>query len=236
MSRKAHKKSAPTARTRRALVHLLKEEGPLDAQALAARLHVSAMAVRQHLYALHEERLVTYHQAPRPRGRPVKRWQLTPAADRLFPEAYAELTLSLLTSITEAFGKAGLERLLALRSRQQVAAYRAQMRGRDSLPQRLAALAAIRTDEGYMAQVQPQADGSFVLLEKHCPICAAAVVCTGLCGKELEVFQEVLGEDVSIERTEHIVAGARRCAYRVSSRGGLGKDPTMAGTTDPALS
>ena len=223
MSRKAHKKSAPTVRTRRALVHLLKQEGPLDAQALAARLHVSAMAVRQHLYALHEEHLVTYHQAPRPRGRPVKRWQLTPAADRLFPEAYAELTLSLLTSITEAFGKAGLERLLALRSQQQVAAYHAQMRGRNSLPQRLAALAAIRTDEGYMAEVQAQADGSFVLLEKHCPICVAAVACTGLCRKELEVFQEVLGEDVVIERTEHIVAGARRCAYRVSSRGGWGK-------------
>src|SRR5712691_13058307 len=119
--------SATAVRTHRALVHLLKQEGPMDAQELAARLHVSAMAVRQHLYALQAEQLVTYHETPRPRGRPVKRWQLTPAADRLFPEAYAELTLSLLTSITEAFGKAGLERLLALRSQQQVAAYRAQM-------------------------------------------------------------------------------------------------------------
>ena len=189
----------------------------MDAQELAARLHVSAMAVRQHLYALYAEQLVTYHETPRPRGRPAKRWQLTPAADRLFPEAYAELTLSLLTSITEAFGKAGLERLLELRSQQQVVAYRAQMCGDDALPQRLAALAALRTEEGYMAEVQPQTDGSFVLLEKHCPICAAAVACTGLCGKELEVFQEVLGEEVRIERTEHIVAGASRCVYRVSS-------------------
>jgi predicted ArsR family transcriptional regulator len=220
MARKTPQKSATAVRTRRALVHLLKQEGPMDAQELAARLHVSAMAVRQHLYALQTQQLVTYHETPRPRGRPAKRWQLTPAADRLFPEAYAELTLSLLTSITEAFGKAGLERLLALRSRQQVAAYGAQMRGHDALPQRLAALAAIRTDEGYMAEVQPQADGSFVLLEKHCPICAAAVACTGLCGKELEVFQEVLGEDVTIERTEHIVAGAPRCAYRVSAGAG----------------
>ena len=47
------------------------------------------------------------------------------------------------------------------------------------------ALAAMRTDEGYMAEVQAQADGSFLLLEKHCPICAAAVACTGLCGKKL---------------------------------------------------
>ena len=229
MTTQTPQKSATAVRTRRVLVHLLKQEGALDAQELAARLHVSAMAVRQHLYALHAEQLVTYHETPRPRGRPAKRWQLTPAADRLFPEAYAELTLSLLTSITETFGKPGLERLLALRSRQQVAAYRAQMRGHDALPQRLAALAAIRTDEGYMAEVQPQADGSFVLLEKHCPICAAAVACTGLCANELEVFQEVLGAEITIERTEHIVAGAPRCAYRVSSGAGTPSQAPAAG-------
>jgi predicted ArsR family transcriptional regulator len=211
------KKSAATVRTRRALVHLLKQEGPLEAQALADRLHISAMAVRQHLYALQKEQLVTYREVPRPLGRPAKQWQLTPAADRLFPEAYAELTLSLLTSVTEAFGQAGLERLLALRSQQQVAAYRARIGAHDTLAQRLNALAAIRTEEGYMADVQAQADGSFVLVERHCPICVAATACTGLCRNEIEVFQDVLGPEVTIERTEHIVAGALRCAYRVSS-------------------
>jgi predicted ArsR family transcriptional regulator len=217
MTTKTPRKSATAVRTRRALLHLLKQEGPLDAQELAARLHVSAMAVRQHLYALHTEQLVTYHEVPGPLGRPAKQWQLTPAADRLFPEGYAELTLSLLASITEAFGGTGLEQLLTIRSQQQVAAYRTRMDGHDTLAQRLATLAAIRTDEGYMSEVQPQADGSFVLLERHCPICAAAVACTGLCRNELKVFQEVLGADVRIERTEHIVAGAPRCAYRVSS-------------------
>ena len=216
MKKKPSKK--PTAiRTRRAIVHLLKQEGALDAQTLAARLHLSAMAVRQHLYALQEEHLVTYHEVPRPVGRPAKLWQLTSAADRLFPEGYAELTLSLLTSVTEAFGAAGLERLLDVRTQQQIAAYRQHIDGQDTLQQRVEALAAMRTDEGYMAEVQAQADGSFLLLEKHCPICAAAVACTGLCGKELEVFQAVLGQDVTVERTEHMVLGARRCAYRVSA-------------------
>jgi hypothetical protein len=55
------------------------------------------------------------------------------------------------------------------------------------------------------------------LVERHCPICVAATACTGLCRNELEVFQDVLGPEVRIERTEHIVAGASRCAYRVSS-------------------
>ena len=117
MKKKPSKKPT-TIRTRRAIVHLLKQEGALDAQTLAVRLHLSAMAVRQHLYALQDEHLVTYQEVPRPVGRPAKLWQLTPAADRLFPEAYAELTVSLLTSVTEAFGAAGLERLLDVRTRQ----------------------------------------------------------------------------------------------------------------------
>jgi predicted ArsR family transcriptional regulator len=216
MKKKPSKKPT-TIRTRRAIVHLLKQEGALDAQTLAARLHVSTMAVRQHLYALQDERLVTYHEVPRPVGRPAKLWQLTPAADRLFPEAYAELTLSLLTSVMETFGAAGLERLLDVRTRQQITAYSQQLTGQDTLQQRVEGLAAIRTDEGYMSEVQAQADGSFLLIEKHCPICAAAVACTGLCGKELEVFQAVLGPHVVLERTEHMVVGARRCAYRVAA-------------------
>lgn len=208
-----------TVRTRRAIVQLLKQDGPLEAQALAERLRISAMAVRQHLYALQAEQLVTYVENPRPMGRPVKLWQLTPAADRFFPDGYAELTLSLLKSVTETFGKTGLEQLLAMRTRQQIITYRQRLAGHDTLPQRLVALAALRTEEGYMAMVQPQADGAFLLLENHCPICAAAVACTQLCGQELAVFQAVLGDDVVIARTEHIVAGARRCAYRVSARG-----------------
>ena len=216
MKKKPSKKPT-TIRTRRAIVHLLKQEGALDAQTLAARLRLSAMAVRQHLYALQDEHLITYHEVPRPLGRPAKLWQLTPAADRLFPEAYAELTVSLLASVAAAFGAAGLERLLEVRTRQQIAAYTEQMAGQDTLQQRVEALAAMRTDEGYMAAVQAQADGSFLLLEKHCPICVAAVACTGLCSTELEVFRAVLGQDVTIERTEHMVVGARRCAYRVSA-------------------
>ncbi len=210
------REDAGDVRTGRAIVHRLKQEGPLDAQQLAEHLHLSAMAVRLHLYALQAEQLVTYEEQPRPRGRPAKLWRLTPAADRLFPEGYAELTLSLLSSVGEAFGKAGLGRLLALRTRQQIAAYRRQMAGQSSLPGRLKALAALRTDEGYMAGVIREPDGAYLLVENHCPICAAAVACTGLCAKELEVFQAVLGEDVVVTRTEHIVAGARRCAYRVA--------------------
>src|SRR5207249_2453955 len=130
----------------------------------------------------------------------AKIWRLTAAADRLFPEGYAELTLSLLSSIGRVFGKAGLNRLLDVRTRAQIDAYRDRMAGQTALARRLKTLAAVRTEEGYMAEVKREAGGSFLLVENHCPICAAASSCTGLCAKELEVFQAVLGDAVAVTR------------------------------------
>ncbi|HAA30798.1 MAG TPA: transcriptional regulator [Cyanobacteria bacterium UBA8553] len=217
MNAKSQNKSA-TVRTRRAIINLLKQLGPSDSQELSERLDVSAMAVRQHLYALQEEQLVTYQEESRGIGRPAKLWQLTPAASSLFPDGYAELTVSLIDSVKEAFGEAGLDRLLDVRTGHQIAAYQAFLSSQKKLREKLEALATLRTDEGYMAQIQPLDDGSFLLIENHCPICAAATACTGLCARELEVFGRVLGQGVTVERTEHLLAGARRCVYRVSSQ------------------
>src|SRR6185295_8764054 len=101
--------SAPRA-TRRALVKLLKTDGPLDSAQLATRLRLTPMAVRQHLYALQREKLVTAEERPVPIGRPAKFWRLTRQADTLFPEAYAELSVALIDSVKDAFGDEGLER------------------------------------------------------------------------------------------------------------------------------
>lgn len=217
MNAKSQNKSA-TVRTRRAIINLLKQSGAMDSQELSERLGVSAMAVRQHLYALQDEQLVTYQEESRAMGRPAKLWQLTPAADRFFPDGYAELTLSLIDSVREAFGEAGLDRLLDVKTGHQIAAYQAVLSSQGELREQLEGLASLRTNEGYMAEIQSLDDGSFLLIENHCPICAAATACTGLCARELEVFGRVLGQGVTVERTEHIVAGARRCVYRVSDQ------------------
>jgi len=203
------------ARTRRALLELLKWEGRLDAGTLARRLDLTPMAVRLQLYALAAEKLVASEEERRPKGRPAKLWRLTPAADTLFPNGHADLTLSLIRSVREEFGEDGIGKLIAARSRAQAQAYRAEVPREGKLRKRLEALAAIRTREGYMAEVAKDADGSFLLLENHCPICTAAAACQNLCAGELAVFRDVLGEDVAVERIDHILAGARRCAYRV---------------------
>ena len=82
----------------------------------------------------------------------------------------------------------------------------------------LAALTRLRSDEGYMAEFRrdPETSG-WLFVENHCPICAAARLCTGLCREELALFRRVLGKDVRVERVSHILAGAKRCAYRVTA-------------------
>lgn len=80
-------------------------------------------------------------------------------------------------------------------------------------------LSELRSAEGYMAEVQPTPDRKgFLLIENHCPICAAAHACQGFCRAELEIFRDALGDGAEVTRTEHLLAGARRCTYRITPR------------------
>src|SRR5438552_4125959 len=90
---------------------------------LAARLRLTPMAVRQHLYALEREKLVVADERPVPIGRPAKYWHLTREADRLFPDAYAELNVALVDAMSRTFGPKGLQRVLDARLAAQRAHY-----------------------------------------------------------------------------------------------------------------
>jgi predicted ArsR family transcriptional regulator len=211
---------APTGRA--AVLALVKRDGPVAVDALATRLQLTPMAVRQHLQGLAEAGLVERGEGLRAggRGRPPAVWRATPAADARFADAHADLTAELVAQVRRAFGEAGLDRLLALRTADQAARYRPSVDPNAPLRARVEALARIREREGYMAEVRDDpASGGFLLLEHHCPICAAARLCTGLCREELALFGAVLGDDARVERLSHILAGAGRCAYRVTPAG-----------------
>ena len=208
-------KNTSRSGTRRVIQDLLKRHGPRDAAALADDLGISAMAVRQHLYALRDDGLLAFVEEPRPVGRPAKLWRLTQAADALFPDGHADLMVELIESTKTAFGPDGMDRLVDARADQQIENYQQRIGKTKTLRSRLQRLAKIRSDEGYMADLEKDGDG-YLLTENHCPVCTAAASCTGICAAELRVFQTVLGDDVTVERTDHILAGARRCAYKVA--------------------
>ncbi len=184
---------------------------------LARELEVSDVAARRLAMALEGAGLLAPDQAePTGRGRPATIWRLTEAARAHFPDAHAELTINLISATRRAVGAKGLQKVIDARTRDMVARYAERMPPPSaSLKQRLEALARIRTDEGYMARVQRESQGVYLLIENHCPICDAAETCQGLCTAELDLFKKALGPDADIERTEHLLAGATRCVYRV---------------------
>jgi predicted ArsR family transcriptional regulator len=194
----------------------LKMRGPQSSAVLGGALRITGEAARQQLLRLEEQGLVVSRSQARGVGRPVAIWHLTPAAEARFPDAHAQLTVDLIRSIRQELGQEAVDRVIGARERDTRAAYREAMHDAATLPERVARLAEIRSTEGYMAEWSDVGDGSYVLAENHCPICAAAATCQEFCRAELNVFRDVLGADVAVEREEHIIAGARRCAYRIS--------------------
>ena len=194
------------------ILYILKTRGPQTAQSLAGMMDMTSMGARQHLQALESQGLASTYDQIEKRGRPSRYWQLTPQANTRFPDRHNDLTIHMIDAVKKVFGEEGLDKLIVERENKSREVYREALAGNESLLDKAQALAAIRTDEGYMATVEEDEDGIW-LYENHCPICEAATACQNFCRSELEVFSDALGDDVDVQRKEHIVSGARRCSY-----------------------
>ncbi|MHA7773687.1 helix-turn-helix transcriptional regulator [Roseibium sp. M-1] len=204
-------------RTRTRLLNALKSSGPQTAADLARDLNVTSVAVRQHLDGLLQDDLVAFEDLKGSVGRPKRVWDLTPVGHQQFPDNHSNLVLGLLNGLGDIFGAEGLEKLIAHREAQSRKSYSEAVGKVADLPAKLEVLADLRNREGYMADVTKDGNG-YLLIENHCSICAAATACQGFCRSELNLFKDVLGPDVSVERTEHQLSGGRRCVYRIEQR------------------
>ncbi|QDD63844.1 HTH domain-containing protein [Herbaspirillum seropedicae] len=195
----------------------LKTRGPASASELAGELAMSAEAARQQIQKLAGDGLISSRQAAAARaGRPRQDWELTAAGHARFPDTHAQLTVQLIGSIRQLFGQAGLDKLIEQREVQMRAEYQQHCGRLNSLPRKLEKLAELRSAEGYMARVEKHGK-QWLLIEDHCPICAAAQSCQGFCRSELQLFGEVLGGQAEITREEHLLAEGRRCVYRITA-------------------
>lgn len=200
------------------LLRFLKFRGPQTAEAISRHLGITVPGVRKHLASLQQGDLIDHFDEAGSVGRPRRHWRLTQKAQARFPDSHAVLTVEMIASIRAVFGQEGLDRLVGERERQTLARYRLDLTEADGLAARVERLADMRTEEGYMAEFERLDDGTLLLVENHCPICAAARACQNFCRSELEVFRAALGPDAIVERGEHMLAGSRRCTYRITPR------------------
>jgi len=209
----------------RELVQALKQAGEAGAEDLAANLGITASAVRQQLDGLAADGLVTHRPQPRGRGRPTHLYRLTRAAEPLFPKAYGGLTNELLGYVGDA-DPALVDDIFDRRRqrRLEAAQVRLAIRGED-LGARVAELARILDEDGYLAGFEALPDGTYRIVEHNCAVLDVAERYGQACSSEISFLRQAL-PDARIERVSHMIAGAHSCAYSVT--------PVPAGPAGPA--
>ena len=202
--------------TRRAILNLLKRNGPLDVAAVSRELGLTAAAVRLQLTRLEEDGLLRHSdEVPEGgrRGRPRHVYELTQAAEALYPKRYGDLT-------TELLGYLGgpddprVDELFEQRRRRRVAG--ALPRTAD-LPfdEQVAAITTILDEDGYLADAERLPDGSWRITEHNCAILTVAHGFSQACASELAFIREAL-PGATVRRVAHLMDGAHVCAYVVS--------------------
>ena len=209
----------PLPTGRRSVLHAVRGIGDATVDEVAEYLGITVSGARQHLTALADDGLVAATDVaaePRGRGRPRLTYHATELADAVFPKAYAALTNELLGYLAEEDNDT-IERLFARRRDERIANARARLESRRSLSAKVDELARILDEDGYLATAERVGRDHFRIVEHNCAITAVARRYGQACTSELDFIRAVLPE-ARVERTSHIIDGARHCAYDVVRR------------------
>jgi predicted ArsR family transcriptional regulator len=205
---------------RRDLLLRLRLDGPSSPEELAHRLGLSRTGVLQQLRALEAAGLVSREAVRHGVGRPRHVYDVTDAAQDLFPTNYDALASGLLAAIRAIGGEELVDGVFD--ERRRIARERVRQRMAERLPSdatlmdRARELAVIQDEQGYLAEAVVGPDGTIRLVERNCAIHRVSAEQPAACQAELDLFRDVLGADV--QRETHIAAGDRCCTYRISGK------------------
>ncbi len=205
--------------TRQHILHILKTEGPQSAADLTKKLNITNMAVRRHLNTLEKDGFIESQTMRQTMGRPTAVYRLSETAEDLFPKKYHLLMSDLLNELVHAAGEDMIDVLFERRKHTLTNKYQAKMEGK-SLREKVAALADIQNENGYMAEWKCRKSGSsareeYAIIEHNCPIARIAAEYKQACRCELELFETLLDADVT--RTSCIADGEHQCTYLIQA-------------------
>lgn len=152
------------------LLRLVLKHGGMTVRDLAAELHLSQTAIRQHVERLLAQGLVAPGAAHHHRGRPSTIYILTPKAYEEFPDAYQRLVATVLEIVAEEEGTAGLQKFLDAAAARWVREARPRLQGA-SVEERIARLVEFLTDLGFWVESERlRDDRGITIKEYHSPV------------------------------------------------------------------
>jgi predicted ArsR family transcriptional regulator len=202
---------------RRNLLLQLRHDGPSAPEDLAAALGASRTGVLQQLHGLEAAGFVSRRAVRHGVGRPRHVYDVTDAAQDLFPTNYEGLATGLLAALRSIGGEGLVDDVFDERRRATGERLRRRLAERlpagASLEARACELAVFQDEQGYLAEALIGADGVIRLVERNCAIHHVATDTAAACQAELDLFRDVLGAHVV--RETHIASGDRSCTYRI---------------------
>jgi predicted ArsR family transcriptional regulator len=197
----------------------VRRRGEATSEQVAEQLGITVSGARQHLSALARDGLVEATESASTTGKRGRRslvYSATADADAFFPKAYGELTNELLGYVADADG-ALLDDLFAKRREHRIGGARIRLEQKRTLGAKVAELTRILDEDGYLASSERVGPGVYRIVEHNCAIWAVAQRYGQACTSELEFIRAAL-DGADVERVQHMVAGARRCAYEIRAR------------------
>jgi len=200
----------------RRVLFAVKRSGEASADALAETLGTSPSAVRQHLAVLKSGGLVASRREQGRSGRPIDLYHCTELVESQFASTSALDRSIELLGLLEDEDPELVSRVFELDRRRRVEQCRDKLVG-TSLTEKVARLAAMLSEEGYMADVESIPQKSCRLTLHSCAVWAVASRFGLSCTTELEFMREILPE-ADVTRVAHKVAGAFVCAFEFRPR------------------
>jgi predicted ArsR family transcriptional regulator len=194
------------------ILNHLKQGGDASAKQIASDVGVTPMSIRIHLRALESAGFVEITLERGATGRPTHIYSLTEEARTVFPNDYEALLEGFVRALVELDGKEKVEAVFKRMEMNATILHSPEMENR-ALAGRVAEMARILSDSGYMAEWQQVGEDTFELTEHNCSILKLATECPEVCTCELSLLGQLL--DASVDRKEHIVAGDAVCRYRI---------------------
>lgn len=201
--------------TRKKILLVLKKKGSMSVDGLSKEVSITPMGVRQHLLILERNGIVKYVTKRHGVGRPGFLYKLTEKADDLFPKAYQEFSIDILTDIENHDGKDKIEGLFKRRRERIVAEMMKLLSGIDNLSDRLPAFAELLQNDGCIIELEENSN-HFWLKQFNCPILKIALRFREACNHDLQLFREVIREDVV--RQQCLSDGDQACVYAIAKK------------------
>lgn len=206
------------ASTRDQILSLLKVNKQLTVSEMANQLDITEMAVRRHLNTLERDKIIETTLVRQAMGRPTNVYYLTKAGQDMFPRNYAPLTVDLLRDIESISGKEMIEQLFERRKERMKEVYGARITDYKTLDEKIAELAKLQNEHGYMVEWEKDEEGNFIFKEYNCPISDIAQEFPVACKCELSLFQELLGTDEVDCEVCMAVDAEPHCYYKIKPK------------------